>query len=92
MFCRVMPPVQIARIQPIYPAKQREGGIAGTVVVEGHVGTDGLIKDLHAIPTADPDFASSTVDALRRWQFTPIRLDGVPVDTNIRVTAHFVVQ
>ncbi len=92
MFCRVMPPVQIARIQPIYPAKQREGGIAGTVVVEGRVGTDGLIKDLHAIPPADPNFASSTVDALRRWQFTPIRLDGVPVETNIRVTAHFVVQ
>jgi TonB family protein len=92
MFCRVMPPVQIARIQPIYPAKQREGGIAGTVVVEGRVGTDGLIKDLHAISPADPDFASSTVDALRRWQFTPIRLDGVQVDTNIRVTAHFVVQ
>lgn len=92
MFCRVMPPVQIARIQPIYPAKQRASGIAGTVVVEGRVGTDGLIKDLHAIPPADTDFASSTFDALRRWQFTPIRLDGVPVDTNIRVTAHFVIQ
>jgi TonB family protein len=92
MFCRVTPPVQIARAQPIYPPKQRESGVASTVVVEGRVGTDGLFKDLRPLAPADPDFASATIDALRRWQFTPIRFDGVPVEMNIRVTANFVVQ
>ena len=92
MFCRVTPPVQITRGQPVYPAKQRETGVGGTVVVEGRIGTDGLIKDLRALAPADPDFAGATVDALRRWQFTAIRLDGVPVEMNIHVTANFVVQ
>jgi TonB family protein len=92
MFCRVSPPVQIARAQPIYPPKQRESGVAGTVVVDGRVGTDGLFRDLRALAPADPDFASSTIDALRRWQFTPIRFDGVRIEMNIRVTANFVVQ
>jgi beta-lactamase regulating signal transducer with metallopeptidase domain len=92
LFCRVTPPVQIARAQPVYPTKQRDGGIAGTVLVEGRVGTDGLLKDLHAIAPVDPDFASATFDALRRWQFTAMRLDDVPVEMSIRVTANFAVQ
>ncbi len=92
MFCRVTPPVQIARAQPIYPAKQRESGVAGTVMIEGRVGTDGLVKDLRALVPADAEFASATIDALRRWQFTPIRFDGVPVEMNIRVTANFVAR
>ena len=92
MFCRVTPPVQIARAQPVYPTKQRESGTAGEVVVEGRVGTDGLVKDLHALAPADPDFANATCDALRRWQFTPMRFDGVPVEMSIRVTANFVVR
>src|ERR1700680_1595052 len=87
MFCRVTPPVQIARAQPVYPTKQRERGVARVVVVDGCVGTDGLVKDLRALGPADPDFASATVDALRRWQFTAIRFDGVPVAMSIRVTA-----
>jgi hypothetical protein len=92
MFCRVMPPVQIARPQPIYPTRQRESGVAGTVVAEGRVGTDGLIKDLRPLAPANPDFARATFDALRRWQFTPIRFDSVPVEMKIRVTANFVAQ
>jgi TonB family protein len=92
MFCRVLPPIQIASAQPIYPTKERESGVGGSVVVEGRVGTDGLIRSLRALAPANPDFASATFDALRRWEFTPIQLDGVPVDTNIRITAHFVVQ
>jgi beta-lactamase regulating signal transducer with metallopeptidase domain len=92
MFCRVTPPVQVARAQPVYPTKQRETGVAGTVVVDGRIGTDGLLKDLGAVAPADPDFAGATVDALRRWQFTAVRLDGAPVEMNIHVTANFVVQ
>jgi TonB family protein len=92
MFCRVLPPIQIASAQPIYPTKERESGVGGSVVVEGRVGTDGLIRSLRALAPANPDFASATFDALRRWEFRPIQLDGVPVDTNIRITAHFVVQ
>jgi len=48
------------------------------VVIEGRIGTDGLIKDLRALAPADPDFANATFDALRQWQFTTTRLDGVP--------------
>ena len=92
MFCRVTPPHKIAEPQPVYPTKQREGRVAGQVIVEGRIAKDGLIKDLRALAPADPDFANATIDALRRWQFTATRLDGVPIEVSIRVTADFVVQ
>jgi TonB family protein len=92
MFCRVLPPHQIADAKPIYPAKLRERGVAGRVLVEGRIGRDGLIKDLRARAPLDPDFAKATFDALRHWQFTAMRLDGVPIEVPIRVTADFVVR
>jgi TonB family protein len=92
MFCRVTPPVQVARAKPVYPTTQRERGISGSVVVAAKVGTDGLLEDPHTLTPADPDFASATLDALRRWQFTPIQFDGVPVEMSIRVTVNFVAR
>jgi len=92
MFCRVTPPHKIAGPRPIYPTEERESGVAGKVMVEGRIGKDGLIKDLRTLGPANPDFASATLDALRRWQFTATLLDGVPITVPIRVTAKFVVR
>jgi hypothetical protein len=92
VFCRVTPPHKIADPQPVYPTKQREGRVAGQVIVEGRIAKDVLIKDLRALAPADPDFASATIDALRRWQFTATRLDGVPIEVSIHVIADFAVQ
>jgi hypothetical protein len=86
----ITPPVKLAHVLPVYPAQQRETGVGGKVVIEGRIGTDGLVKDLRALAPADPDFAKATFDAVSHWQFTTTRLDGVPVEVNIRVTANFV--
>ena len=84
------PPCRSPARQPIYPATQRDNRIAGTVIVEGLIGLDGILKNLHAI-APDPDFAAATLDALRRWQFIAMQLDGVPVEATIQVTANFLV-
>lgn len=86
------PPHKIADPQPIYPANLRESGVGGKVAVEGLVGKDGLLRELHTVMHANPDFVRATMDALRRWQFTTTRLDGVPIEVPIRVTTEFVVQ
>ncbi|WP_035357383.1 M56 family metallopeptidase [Edaphobacter aggregans] len=92
MFCRVMPPHRIADAQPVFPMKERESGVGGRVMIEGRIGRDGLIKDLRTLAPADTDFANAAIDALRRWQFTATRLDGVPIEVPLRVSANFVVQ
>jgi TonB family protein len=92
MFCRVTPPDKISDAQPVYPPRQRENRVSGTVMIKGSIGKDGLIKDLRTLAPADPEFANATTEALRRWQFTATLLDGVPVEVPIRVTANFVFE
>lgn len=50
----------------------------------------GLLKDFQ--PDTDPDaaFVQSLVDALRQWQFSPAKLNDVPQECQISVTAKFV--
>ena len=85
----INPPMRIADARPRYPQEHRDAGTEGTVEVDGRIGTDGFIKDFRVTAPADPRFASATVDALRQWQFTATRLDGVPVEANIHVVVRF---
>jgi TonB family protein len=88
----IKPPLKLADALPQYPQRHIDTGTGGNVQVEGRIGTDGFIKDVRVIATADPDFATATIEALRQWQFTPTRLDGVPVEANIHVIVHFEAQ
>ena len=85
-----MPPKHVKLVRPQYPQTKRDAGIAGAVTLEGRIGTDGLLKDLRVLTPADTDFANAALEAVRQWQFTPTRLDGVPMEVQIRVTANFV--
>jgi TonB family protein len=86
----IMPPIRIGDARPRYPQAHRDSGTEGKVDIDGRIGTDGFIKDIRVVAPADPEFANATVAALRQWQFTATRLDGVPVEANIHVIVRFV--
>ncbi|PYQ98792.1 MAG: hypothetical protein DMF96_09595 [Acidobacteria bacterium] len=70
-------------------APQNRRGSKATVLLEGRVGTDGFLKDLRVLAPADAEFANAALAAVRQWQFTPTRLDGVPMEVRMRVTVNF---
>ena len=37
-------------------------------------------------------FVDAAIEAVAQWRFTPTYLDGVPVEVEINVHAHFVVE
>jgi hypothetical protein len=41
---------------------------------------------------AEPDFVNALIDAVHQWRFTQTRLDGVPVEVVIHVSARFVIE
>jgi TonB family protein len=86
----VTPPRKLVDAKPIYPARAMEAGTSGTVVIMGHVGTDGRIGDMQPAPDANPDFADAAMQAVRLWEFSPTRLNGVPVEVQVEVTVMFV--
>jgi TonB family protein len=88
----IKPPTRIADLRPRYPSAQRNSGIGGKVEVSGRIGTDGFIKDFRVTAPAEPEFVTATIDALRQWQFTQTRLDGVPIEVNINVVVRFSIE
>jgi TonB family protein len=88
----IKPPVRIAHVQPRYPQHHFDSGTGGTVQIDGRIGTDGFIKDLRVLAPADTDFAAAANEAVRQWQFTATRLDGIPVEANIHIIVKFAAQ
>jgi outer membrane biosynthesis protein TonB len=88
----IMPPAKIVDMRPIYPARRRDAGVSGNVEIDARLGTDGLLRDFRLTAPADPDFVNALIDALHQWQFTQTRLDGVPVEVAMHVSARFVIE
>jgi TonB family protein len=66
------------RIEPEYPAKARQQGISGRVLVEVTINESGDV--ILATPISGPDvLRQAAVRAARRWKFTPTYLSGVAV-------------
>ena len=67
--------------------KPDEGAV---VIFEATIGVDGLVKDVKALRAGDrPEFVQSAGDAIRQWEYTPTRLNDVPIPVTITVTAIF---
>ncbi|HEV3062483.1 MAG TPA: TonB family protein [Vicinamibacterales bacterium] len=81
------PPTKIIDVKPRYPMSRL--GSSAVVTLEGRIGTDGFVSALRVVGAVDADFANAAVDAVGQWQFTPTRLDGVPVETVIEITVRF---
>jgi TonB family protein len=82
-------PRKVVDASPAYPRAHAENGVSGKVVVEGTVGTDGYVKNLTVIEGSDPEFGAAAVEAVRLWQFLPVRLNGVAQECRIDVTVQF---
>ena len=67
------------------------GGGQGVVNIAATMGPDGKVKDarvLRSIALRD----QAALDAVRRWEFTPTLLNGVPVPVIMTVTVNFTLQ
>ncbi len=73
------PPVLKTRVEPQYPSAARKAGISGEVVLQVVVERDGTIGSVFATQEAPMGLTEAATDAVRRWVYTPARLDGRPI-------------
>lgn len=74
-------PRYAAKFQPDYPSAMIRSATEGVVEVKVLVGTDGKVKDVQILKSADPAFSEATRrTALRDWRFMPATRDGVPYE------------
>ncbi len=83
------PPTPTLRVPPSYPFDMRRAGVSGEVVVGFIVDASGRVRDAYAVSASRREFADEAVRAVLKWQFTPGRKNGLPVNTRMQVPLVF---
>jgi protein TonB len=65
----------VTKVSPQYPAVARQLRLAGDVEVDLVIGEDGSVEDAKVIK-GNAVFTATTVDAVKKWKFRPIEVDG----------------
>ena len=75
---------------PVY-----DRGAMALQALRAKIGTDGSVVNTQLADPADridPAFTQAAIAAVNQWEFTPTRLGGVPIETDMQVTVNFVVR
>jgi len=87
----VKPAVILSRVEPVYPKLAQQMRVAGAVEVEGVVGLDGRIHELH-VKSGNPLLAPAAMAAVAQWLFRPTTLSGEPVEVVQTVVVNFILK
>ena len=82
-------PVPKFQARPQYPFEMRRAGIAGEVVVDFIVDTNGDVQNAYALRSSQREFEAAAVAAVSKWKFKPGRKGGRDVPTHMQVPIVF---
>jgi periplasmic protein TonB len=82
-------PVAKFQARPQYPFEMRRAGIAGEVVVDFIVDTNGDVQNAFALRSSQREFEAAAVQAVSKWKFKPGRKGGRDVPTHMQVPIVF---
>jgi protein TonB len=84
----IEPPRKIKDVRPLYPTGALAMRALGTVVIEAIIGVDGKVREARIVSSI-PELDQAALDAVRQWEFTPSRLNGVAVAVIVTVLVRF---
>lgn len=82
-------PVAKFQARPQYPFEMRRAGIAGEVVVDFIVDTNGDVQNAYALRSSQREFEAAAVQAVSKWKFKAGRKGGRDVPTHMQVPIVF---
>jgi TonB family protein len=77
------------RVDPKYPDEAKRQHIAGTVVLHAIIGTDGHVHDLRLVSSPSAALTDASMDAVRRWTYTPYAVSGEARQVETTITVNF---
>jgi len=80
----------VKNVNPLYPDEAKQAGIQDVVFVDCTIDAEGNVSDI-TILRGHPVLAAAVEAAVRKWKYTPTRLNGVavPVIMTVTVSYHF---
>jgi protein TonB len=84
----IEPPRKIVNVEPLYPPLAQAARQQGVVILETVIDAQGAVETVRVL-RGYPLLDQAAVDAVKRWRFTPARLNGQPVPVVMTVTVNF---
>lgn len=83
--------VPVAKVQakPQYPFEMRRAGIAGEVLVDFIVNSNGDVVNAFSARSSQREFEAAAVQAVSKWKFRPGKKGGRAVNTHMQVPIVF---
>ncbi len=77
-------------VAPEFPDKALSQHVNGAVTVEYTVGTNGDTRDVRVVESTPPGmFDKAATNAVKRWRYDPVAVNGVPVEVPVRTSIRF---
>lgn len=87
-----VPPRPLKTKPPVYPAKLRDEGVSGAVIVTLVVDEAGKVMAAEATKASHEDFRDPALKAVRDWTFVPAQVAGKAVRARVSVPLNFSVE
>jgi periplasmic protein TonB len=81
--------IPIFRVPPHYTRDLQMHGVEGWVVIEATINQEGQLEDLVAVEATREELIGPALDALRRWRFRPVVVDGEAIRVRVVQPIHF---
>ena len=75
-------------VEPTYPPDAKTKGIFDKVAVEAEVDKTGKPSSVKVLK-GDPALAAAVVEAVKKWRWNPLKLNGVAVEAVTTITVNF---
>ena len=91
--CAAKPSFEPARlvhaVQPVYPPQLEEIGVNGIARVQMRVNTQGSVSNVRVLSASHQLFGHAAARAAEQYRFTPSKLNGKPIESNVNQTFRF---
>lgn len=84
----ISPPRRIVYVPPVYSSIAQAARVEGTVIIQAIIDTSGAVSDVRVLRSVGL-LDQAAIDAVRKWKYTPTRLNGMPVPVIMTVTVTF---
>ena len=84
----VVAPALVRRVEPEYPIVAVAAQIEGMVILEATVDTDGRVQEVRILRSLGL-LDKAAIDAVSRWRYAPLMLNGIPTRFVLTVTLNF---
>jgi protein TonB len=89
---QITAPALIHRVEPEYPEIASHAQLSGIVILEAVVDTDGCVQSVKVLRSRHPLLDTASEQALMRWRYSPLVLNGIPTPFVLTVTFNFSVK